>query len=134
MSGPPPPRDPTDEDAVEMAGGPPSEPGVPGPTDVQELTPGMSGVWLVRSRAATSHVWDLDAMTYRRQTGQGSTPMEHDNVTVPITRVLAWPAVGQRSMVFFDDPDNPSWEHWRICSRIRSITRLDADRAAVDGG
>lgn len=98
---------------------------------VQELRADMGGVWLVRSRAATSHVWDLEAMTYRRQPDAGSTPMLHDNVTVPITRVLAWPAVGRRSMVFFDDPDDPTLEHWRICSRIRSITRLDAKGAHV---
>lgn len=117
-----------------MTAEPPRDPDLLGSTDVHELRPGMSGVWLVRSRAATSHVWDLDAMTYRRQTGEGSTPMDHDNVTVPITRVLTWPAVGERSMVFFDDPDNPALEHWRICSRIRSITRLDVEGAPADCG
>ncbi|MDU0314092.1 hypothetical protein RKE38_10385 [Phycicoccus sp. M110.8] len=93
---------------------------------VNELGPGMGGVWLVSSlKATTTHVWDLDAMTYRRQPGPESSSMEYDDVTVRITKVGAWPEVGRRSLVFFDDPEDELWEQWRICSTIGSITRME---------
>ncbi|GAA2735266.1 hypothetical protein GCM10009867_17190 [Pedococcus aerophilus] len=94
------------------------------PDQVLELGPDTGGVWLVRSRKNTTHVWDLDAMTYRRQPGPGSSPMLYDNTDQPITNVGRWPAVDHSSLVFFDDPQDPTTEHWRICSRIRSITRI----------
>ncbi|GAB3439075.1 hypothetical protein GCM10027517_12050 [Phycicoccus ginsengisoli] len=93
--------------------------------EVDKLAPGMGGVWLVSSRKATTHVWDLDAMTYRRQPGPGSGRMAYDDMTVPIASVGVWPEVGRSSLVFFDDPYDPSVEQWRICSRIRSITRIE---------
>lgn len=95
------------------------------PEYADRLEPGMGGVWLVSSlKATTTHVWDLDAMTYRRQPGPRSTPMDYDDMTVPITKVGAWPEVGRRSLVFFDDPEDELWEQWRICSTIGSITRI----------
>ena len=92
---------------------------------VERLGATTTGVWLVRSRHATTHVWDLNAMTYRRQPGPHSSSMPYDNVTVPITRVGRWPEVGHNSLVFFDDPDNPLLEHWRVCSTIRGIVRFE---------
>ncbi|MFC8502478.1 hypothetical protein ACFUC1_08965 [Pedococcus sp. NPDC057267] len=100
-----------------------------GPERVDKLTPETGGVWLVSSRKATTHVWDLDAMTYRRQPGPGSGRMAYDDVTVPITIVGVWPEVGRSSVVFFDDPYDPTMEEWRICSKIRSITRIEAPRS-----
>jgi hypothetical protein len=35
---------------------------------VHQLTPDMGGRWLVTTQG-TTHVWDLDAMTYLRQPG-----------------------------------------------------------------
>jgi hypothetical protein len=104
------------------------------PAEVLELGPHTGGVWLVRSRKNTTHVWDLDAMTYRRQPRPGSSAMLYDNTDQPITNVGRWPAVDHSSLVFFDDPHNPTTEHWRICSRIRSITRIAPQDAAGDNG
>lgn len=41
-----------------------------------------------------------------------------------IDRVEAWPTVGRSSLVFFDDPNAPGVEQWRMCSTIRSITSV----------
>lgn len=65
----------------------------------------MGGRWEVHTHN-TNHVWDLNAMTYTRRPGPRSGPMPHDNVEVAIGRVDAWPAVGARSLVWFDDPDD----------------------------
>jgi hypothetical protein len=83
----------------------------------------MGGRWEVRARSSR-HIWDLDAMTYTRLPGLDSTPMPYDGVPVPMTRVERWPAVGKQTLLFFDDPDDPTLEHWRICSTIRAIVRL----------
>jgi hypothetical protein len=56
--------------------------------------------------------------------------MAYDDTTVPIPNVGAWPEVGGRALVFFDDPENPFEEQWRLCSAIRSITRVSAAAAA----
>ena len=66
-------------------------------------------------------------VTYTRLPGADSTPMRYDSQPMPMTRVEAWPSVGQRTLVFFDDPNDPAVERWRICSRILSITRLPSD-------
>ncbi|TQJ49279.1 hypothetical protein FBY26_0957 [Phycicoccus sp. SLBN-51] len=92
----------------------------------------MGGRWEVRTRSST-HIWDLDAMTYIRVPGPDSTAMPYDEREVPFTRVEAWPAVGRRTLLFFDDPYDFTTEHWRICSRIRSITRLPSTPAAEAG-
>lgn len=96
---------------------------VAGAEQVEELRPEMGGRWEVRTRSS-SHIWDLDAMTYTRLPGEDSSLMPYDEEEMPLTRVDVWPAVGHRTLLFFDDPDDPTMEHWRICSRIRSITRL----------
>lgn len=92
-------------------------------TPVEALRPDMGGRWEVCARSST-HIWDLDSMTYTRLPGLNSTPMPYDGVPVSMTRVEAWPAVGQQALLFFDDPDDPAREHWRICSTIRVIVRL----------
>ena len=95
------------------------------PEQLERLAPGVGGVWLVSSRKGTTHLWDLDAKTYRRQPGPGSSRMAYDNTTVPIPNVGAWPEVGGRALVFLDDPQNPFMAQWRFCSAIRSITRIN---------
>lgn len=91
----------------------------------------MGGRWEVRTRSST-HIWDLDAMTYIRVPGEDSSPMPYDRQAMPLTRVEAWPAVGHRTLLFFDDPDDVTVEHWRICSRIRSITRLPSTTSPAE--
>lgn len=94
------------------------------PSQVDVLDATMSGVWLVRSRSS-SHVWDLDAGTYERLPDPGSSQFAYDGATLTISRVDRWPAVGDQSVVCFDDPDHPHLiEHLRVSSPIRRITRL----------
>ena len=99
---------------------------------VEVLQPEMGGRWEVQTRSST-HIWDLDHMTYTRLPGTDSAAMPFDGQEVPLSRVDAWPAVGHRTLLFFDDPQNPLREHWRICSRIRSITRLP-EMPSSEGG
>ncbi|WP_460966693.1 hypothetical protein [Pedococcus soli] len=95
------------------------------------LGPGMGGRWLVRTKLS-EHLWDLDQMTYTRRAGPQSVVMAYDNVEVAITAVDLWPRVGGRSLVWFDDPQDPTQEQWRLCSAIRSITLLAPKAAPVD--
>ena len=78
------------------------------PATVQELRPEMGGRWEVRTRSS-KHIRDLDQFTYTRLPGADSTPMRYDSEPMPMTRVGAWPFVGQRTLVFFDDPNDPRW-------------------------
>ena len=96
------------------------------PETVDALHAGLGGRWLVTSQGSR-HVWDLDAMTYRRLPGPGRKSFDYDGQQCPIDRIEVWPAVGRSSLVFFDDPNVPGVEQWRICSTIRTISRLDAD-------
>lgn len=52
--------------------------------------------------------------------------MEYDGVAVPIGRVAVWPDVGQQSLLFYDDPNDPSTERYRVCPTIESITAMPA--------
>jgi len=93
---------------------------------VTALAPGIGGRWLVETQGST-HVWDLDAMTYTRmpRPHSRSGSFDHDNQSLPITRVERWPHVGSTSLVFFDDPHEPDRaEHWRRSSDIVSITEI----------
>ena len=90
---------------------------------VADLRPGMRGRWEVRTRRAR-HLWDLEAMTYTRLPGDGSMPMAYDGTAMRITHVERWPAVGGQAVVFFDEPTDPTLEHWRACSRIRAIVAV----------
>lgn len=87
----------------------------------------MGGAWLVQTRGST-HVWDLDAMTYTRRPGpdSGSGSMRFDENAMPITRVEAWPQVGKSFVVWYDDPEDPDhMEHYRISSTVQSIRPLN---------
>lgn len=93
---------------------------------VESLYPGLRGRWLVSSRG-TREVWDVDAMTYARHVDEGSgggTPEPHDGTAHPITQVAVWPAVGERSVVLFADPDAPATQLHRVSARIHGIERL----------
>ena len=95
-------------------------------TAVHQLGPDSTGRWLVTTQRST-HVWDLDAGTYMRQPGDGSERFGLEGQPMKITRVERWPAVGDRSIVWFDDPEFPNvMEHYRVSSAIRSIEQLDS--------
>lgn len=101
---------------------------------VDELTPDMVGVWLVTTRHST-HVWNLDVAggTYERRPGPAGQTMPYDGQPMPV-RVGRWPAIGDRALVYYDDPDAPGWECYRMCSTIASIRRLDVrDSSAAPG-
>ena len=94
---------------------------------VTEIREGLGGRWLVRSRKS-GHVWDLDAGTYMRMPSSASQSFQSDGVPRRITMVEWWPRLGQRSFVWFDNPDDPAGrEHYRVSSPIESIERLPAD-------
>ena len=86
----------------------------------------MSGPWLVQTRGST-HVWDLDAMTYTRRRGPDGVPrrMTFDRQAVPITRVEARPEGSVSFVVWCDNPEDPDLvQHYRSSSTIRSIRPL----------
>ncbi|WP_395307979.1 hypothetical protein V4U86_21705 [Mycobacterium sp. AMU20-3851] len=75
----------------------------------------------------STHVWDLDAMTYTRRPGPTSLSggFAHDECAMPISRIERWPRVGGTSLVWFDDPEAlAERELWRQSSTIVSITAL----------
>lgn len=91
---------------------------------IEELTPEMTGRWLVTTQSGTQHIWDLDAMTYQR-IHAGTNAFEYDGEILNITRVEWWPKIGQRSYLFFDDLRDPIFlEQWRISSTIQKIELL----------
>lgn len=103
------------------------QPSLPSATDspgaVSELGPGATGRWLIASRGSV-HVLDLDARTYERRPGPTSQAFDYDNQPVVFTRIELWPKVGGQMLIWFDYPVHPELiEHYRACSRIRSITR-----------
>jgi len=63
-------------------------------TTTNALTPDLGGRWLVTTQGST-HVWDLDAMTYERRPGPESPAgaMAYDGIPHRITRVERWPEV-----------------------------------------
>lgn len=93
------------------------------PDDVDALQPGMRGRWLI-STVRSRHVWDLDAGTYQRMPGEGGKTFDFDGRPVVIGRVGRWPEVGRSFLIFFDDPDRPWMEQWRLSSPVQSIRRL----------
>lgn len=100
-------------------------------TEVKALTNDMDGVWVVHTQGST-HLWDLDAMTYTRHPGPSSRAgtMQFDGNAMPITRVVAWPRIGDSFFVWFDDPEDPDLlEHYRISSIVRGICLIQADSA-----
>ncbi len=98
-----------------------------GPAVVTEIREGSGGRWLVRS-GKSRHVWDLEAGTYMRMPSSVSQSFQYDGVPHRITMVEWWPRLGQRSFVWFEDPDDPAGrEHYRVSSPIQSIEPLPAD-------
>lgn len=96
------------------------------PRQVAALAPGVGGCWLVETQGST-HVWDLDAMTYTRSPGPRSRSgsFDYDNQPMPITCVERWPRVGSTSLVYLVDPHEPDrTEHWRLSSQIVSISEI----------
>lgn len=90
---------------------------------VDELTPDMDGVWLVTTKGST-HIWDMDACTYKRMPGKQSSAgaFEFDGEPQPITRVDRYPKVGSFSRVWFGDPERH--ELFRQSSEITRIERV----------
>ena len=93
----------------------------PAAESVDHLDAGGSGRWLIRSRG-TTHLLDLDRRIYERRTGPTSQHFSFDNVPMELARVVVWPRVDGRMLVFFYDPREDNIEYWRLTSRIRSIT------------
>lgn len=103
-------------------------------TSVDALRPGMTGVWVVHTQGS-SHVFDLDRMTWRRipSPSSGFGPQPTDGVEHTITEMRFWPRVGSLFVLWIDDCDSGvTKERWHRSSRIRLIERRDA--AAADGG
>lgn len=97
------------------------------PETAAALDDTMSGVWNVET-CGSRHIWDLDNMTYTRRPGasSGSEAMLFDGNAMPITRVQAWPKVGESFFVWFDDPDDPDLlEHYRTSSTVRRILPVE---------
>lgn len=92
---------------------------------VDSLSHGIGGRWFVTTQGS-EHVWDLDAMTYRRIPGVGRGQFDYDNETHPISRVDFWPEVGSFFRVWYDDPHDPHYvEQFRQSTAVRSIERLE---------
>lgn len=91
----------------------------------QQLTPQMTGVWVVETRGS-KHTWDLDNMTYTRAgASSGADAMLFDGNAMPITQVEAWPKVGEPFGVWFADPDDPNHgEHYRPAPTVHRIWPL----------
>lgn len=95
------------------------------PQSIDALSPDDTGRWLVTTQGSR-HIWDLDQRTYQRLPGEGRSSFAHDGGIMTLTRVERWPAVGNTSFIWFDDPTEPHMiEHWRQSSTIVSIERLE---------
>lgn len=93
---------------------------------VDQLTADMKGRWIVQTQGS-QHIWDLDAMTYKRLPGTRSQSGDFpfDRTPMTLTRVERWPRVGDTSLVWYDDPtDGERTQHWRQSSGIISISEL----------
>ncbi|WP_293002611.1 hypothetical protein [Mycobacterium sp.] len=96
---------------------------------VDTLSPQLAGRWLVVTLGSQHH-WDLDAMTYTRIPGRLSLSgsFRFDRVPMAISWVDRWPQFGSTSLVWLYDPDqHDGVEHWRLSSRIISISEMLPD-------
>lgn len=91
---------------------------------VEELTPDMTGRWIVQTQG-TLHVFDLDARTYERRQHDGLNPMRGDRTvrSLPRDSIIDWPKVGSlfRIVVSVDGYEGYIGSV-RTSSLIRSIT------------
>lgn len=92
---------------------------------VEELTPESRGRWLVTTQGST-HLWDLDHMTWARFPGPRSLAGAFlaDAEDLPIRKIGRYPKIGDTSLVYCDSPANPKLCHWRQSSMIAKIERL----------
>lgn len=83
------------------------------------------GVWEITTRR-TRHIIDLDKMRYMRiHDEENGNPFPYDGSWCPLSRIEIRPRVGERFLLWIDDPDSPNLaEHWRISSAVRSIRRM----------
>lgn len=82
------------------------------------------GVWKVTTRSS-AHIFDLDRMLYMRETSGGNS-FAHDGRWCPLTRIETAPRVGEKFLIWLDDPDHPDvLEHWRVSSTITGIARVE---------
>jgi hypothetical protein len=93
---------------------------------IEELTPYMTGEYIVTTFNGTQHYWNLDEMTYKRIHTSGNNPMDYDGVLVQLTSVELWPKVGASSWIWYDDPNDPVHiEQYRVSSTIQSIEKIE---------
>jgi hypothetical protein len=93
---------------------------------VEQLTADLSRRWLVTTQGST-HIWDMNSRTYMRIPGEASRvgSFDYDGTAHRITRVDRYPKVGSFSVVWFDDPLDPTWmEQFRQSSEITRIERI----------
>jgi hypothetical protein len=101
----------------------PSERHEPAQT-VDCLGPDSRGRWLITTKSS-QHIWDLDARTYQRLPGTGGSQFACDGEVVRLTRVERWLEVGDKSFIWFDDPDMPDGlKHWRRSSTLQRTEPL----------
>jgi hypothetical protein len=108
----------------------PRPPIVHGHRDVDALTPGINGSWLVKTQGS-DHIWNLDHETYTRipQSHSRSGAFAFDHQPMSITRVERWPRIGSTSLLWYNDPtDSDLTEHWRQSSSVVSITEIQMER------
>ena len=94
---------------------------------VEELTPDMRGVWLVKT-VGSQHVWNLDAATYTRLPGEGRAQWDADGRACPILTVGSWPRVGSRFYLHFLGPLGVEWRYSSTVQHIELLeTQLEGD-------
>jgi hypothetical protein len=91
---------------------------------VTELTDASTGKWLIETQGST-HLWDLDEMTWVRTQRDGLNPMDYDGKTLPIIHVKRMPKVGDTFFVWTSDHAQAFYGEWHQSSTIKSITKVE---------
>ena len=87
------------------------------------LTAEHTGRWLVTTEHSR-HIWDLDQMTYTRLPEYpDAQPHEHDGAVVEIERVVRWPKVGARPLLWFYEPGLP--RHFKDCRMNTAVVKIE---------